>query len=79
VPLPNATYIIQETVPNEQAKGISISSITAFGLELRSSGQGTVPPVVILLIETADEKIHTFSGQAATRIYKELKKLAIVV
>lgn len=71
-------YIIQEASKDEIAKGIAVSSITAFELELRSSGQGTVPPVPILRIETADD-IYTFSGQAATNIYKELRKLAIVV
>ena len=71
-------YIIQETTRNKQAKGLAISSITKFGLEERSSGQG-IATVLILFIETADGKVHTFNGDAARDIYKELKKLAIVV
>ena len=71
-------FIIQETVQGKRAKGIAISSITRFGLEERSSGQG-IAKVLILFIETADGKLETFNGDAASSIYKELRKLAIVV
>lgn len=71
-------YIIQETVLGEQAKGFAISEIRAFSLEKRSSGQG-ITSVLILNLEMDGGRVHTLNGDAARDIYKELKKLAIVV
>ena len=70
-------FIIKERTPND-ADGFSLADITGFKYEERSSGQG-LTTVLILTVETSSGKTFVFNGDEADLLYKELKKLAVVV
>ena len=69
-------YVIRETVANKAGKGISLADVTSLTMEQRTSGGVAVVPV--LTLETRQGRM-VFSGDSATDLYKELRKLAIVV
>ena len=72
-------FVIQEDDAGN-AKGFALSEIRAIAYELRSSGgDPDIPPVQVLFIDTGSNSPQTFNGKEAEALYKELKKLAIVV
>lgn len=58
------------------AEGFAISEIKSFTLEHRNSGVGIV---VILFVDTGKPDLTIFHGPQAEALYKELRKLAIVI
>ncbi len=76
----NELYVVDET-DSKNAKGFALANVTGFELEERSSGgvDPDIPPVLLLRIELAGGRVARFSGDAARDLYKELRKLAIVV
>ena len=69
-------YVIRETEANKAGQGIALADVTSLKMEQRTSGGVGVVPV--LTLETRQGRM-VFSGDSATDLYKELRKLAIVV
>ena len=71
-------FIIQEG--GDKSSGFAISEIKSFMLERRSTGAGgTGGKVMILFMDIGRDKSVTFHGSKAEALYKELRKLSIVI
>jgi len=70
-------YVIDEKQRNKEAAGFALANVTGFTLDDKSSGG--VNHMLVLRLELQGGRVVTFKDNDAKKLYKELRKLAIVV